>query len=93
MGGTSVVFLDPGDSSAAASSFGWQHPMSGRYKSNIDATFSSHFNCNGISICVRDSEGTFVLAKVASYPCLYSVDVGEALGFALCFAVVERHEI
>jgi len=33
-----------------------------------------------VGISVRDSEGTFVLAKVVSYPCLYSVDVGEALG-------------
>jgi ribonuclease HI len=34
----------------------------------------------GIGICVLDSQGTFVLAKVVSDPCLCSVDVGEALG-------------
>ena len=33
-----------------------------------------------MGIYVRDSEGTFVLDKVVSYPCLYYVDVGEALG-------------
>jgi len=33
-----------------------------------------------VGICVRDSEGTFFLAKVVSYPCFYSVDVCEALG-------------
>jgi len=27
-----------------------------------------------------DFDGTFVLAKAASFPCIYSVDVGEALG-------------
>ena len=54
--------------------------MSGRYKCNIDAAFSSSLNRTEIGICVRDSEGTFVLAKVVSFPCIYSVDVGEALG-------------
>jgi len=61
-------------------SIGWQRPLPGRYKCNVDVAFSSHLNRIGISICVRDSKGTFVLAKVVSYPCLYSVDVGEALG-------------
>jgi len=59
--------------------------MSSRYKCNIDATFSSHHNHTGIGVCVRDSEGIFVLAKTLTYPCTVSVDVGEALGlhFAL----------
>lgn len=74
-GGSSSVV---GTSASVASV--WQRPLSGRYKCNIDAAFSSHFNRTGIGICVRDSEGTFVLAKVVSYPCCYSVDVGEALG-------------
>jgi hypothetical protein len=47
----------------------WQPPLSGRYKCNIDAAFSS-----------RDSEGIFVLAKTFIYPCTVLVDVGEALG-------------
>jgi ribonuclease HI len=46
----------------------------------IDATFSSHLYRTCIGICVRDSEGTFVLAKTIAYPCIVSVDVGEALG-------------
>jgi len=58
----------------------WQPPMSGRYKCNIDATFSSHHNRTGIGVCVRDSEGIFVLSKTLTYPCTVSVDVGEALG-------------
>jgi len=66
--------------SASVTPSSWQHPLPERYKCNIDAAFSSHFNRIGVGICVRDSEGTFVLAKLVSYPCLYSVDVGEALG-------------
>ena len=58
----------------------WQPPVAGRYKCNIDAAFSSHVNRTGIDICVRDAEGTFVLAKTMTYPCNVQVDVGEALG-------------
>ena len=58
----------------------WQPPVAGRYKCNIDTAFSSHVNRIGIGICVRDAEGTFVLAKTMTYPCTVSVDVGEALG-------------
>jgi len=54
--------------------------MPGRYKCNIDATFSSSLNRTCIGICVRDSEGTFVLAKTMTHPCLVSIDVGETLG-------------
>jgi ribonuclease HI len=54
--------------------------MSGRYKCNIDADFSSHHNSTGIGVCVCDLEGIFVLAKTFTYPCTVSVDVGEALG-------------
>jgi len=58
----------------------WQPPTPGRYKCNIDAAFSSHRNRTGIGICVRDSEGTFVLAKTIIFRCIVSVDVREALG-------------
>ena len=58
----------------------WQPPASGRYKCNIDAAFSSRLNRTGIGICVRDADGTFVLAKAFSHPCTVSVEVGEALG-------------
>jgi len=58
----------------------WQPPVAGRYKYNIDAAFSSHVNQTGIGICLRDAEGTFVLAKTMTYPCNVQVDVGEVLG-------------
>jgi len=58
----------------------WQPHVVGRYKCNIDAAFSSQVNRTIIGICVRDTEGTFVLAKTMTYPCNVQVDVGEALG-------------
>jgi len=58
----------------------WQLPMPSKYRCNVDAAFSSHHNRTGIGVCVRDSEGIFVLAKTFTYPCTVSVDVGEALG-------------
>jgi len=58
----------------------WQPPVVGRYKCNIDATFSSHNNRTSIGICVRDAEGTFVLAKAFTYSCMFPVEAGEALG-------------
>jgi len=58
----------------------WQRPLMGRYKCNIDAAFSSSLNRTGIGICIRDHDGSFVLAKTLLHPCLLPVDVGEALG-------------
>jgi len=44
---------------------------------------SSSLNRTYIDICVRDSNGIFVLVKTVTYPCLVSVDVGETLGLHL----------
>jgi len=49
------------------------------YKCNIDAVFSSSLNRTSIGICIRESDGSFVLAKTMTHPCFLSVDVGEAL--------------
>jgi len=75
-GGNSVAV----GTSTFATPSSWHHPLSGRYKCNINDAFSSHLNRIGVGIFVRDSEGTFVLAKIVSYPCFYFVDVGEAFG-------------
>ncbi|KAK2352020.1 hypothetical protein QL285_096731 [Trifolium repens] len=37
--------------------------INGRYKCNIDASFSPHHNRIGIVMCIRDDEGRFILAK------------------------------
>jgi hypothetical protein len=41
----------------------WQPPSLGRVKCNVDAAFSDQFNKTGIIICIRDKEGTFILAQ------------------------------
>jgi ribonuclease HI len=59
--------------------FRWQPPSLGRVKCNIDAAFSDQFNKTGIGICIRDEDGTFILAQ--SIPILPNCPVvmGEAL--------------
>ena len=57
-----------------------QRPPRGRLKCNIDASFSDSLNRTGIGICIRDDEGTFVLAKTVSLSPRYPVPIGEALG-------------
>jgi len=41
----------------------WIKPAKGRFKCNIDGSFSQHFNRAGIRVCIRDDTDTFVLAK------------------------------
>jgi len=42
----------------------WVKPDAGRYKCNIDATFSNHHNKVGINMCIRDEMSAFVLERV-----------------------------
>lgn len=58
----------------------WQKPQQGRFKCNIDAAFSSVWNRNGIGVCLRDDNGTYVLAQTRRFPTQLAVDVGEAMG-------------
>lgn len=46
----------------------WQKPQQGRFKCNIDAAFSSVWNRTGIGVCLRDYDGTYVLAQTRSFP-------------------------
>jgi len=41
----------------------WEKPSVGRMKSNIDVSFPNHDNKFSIGMCIRDDEGTFILAK------------------------------
>ncbi|CAJ2641086.1 unnamed protein product [Trifolium pratense] len=58
----------------------WSKPSIGRYKCNIDASFSTILNKVGIGVCVRDDQGSFVLAKTEWFSPIMNVDIGEALG-------------
>ena len=64
----------------SSSNVRWQRPQRGRLKCNVDASFSETMNRTGIGICIRDDEGTFVLARTVCMPSLMPIPVGEALG-------------
>src|SRR4030065_2026083 len=58
----------------------WYKPSPGRYKCNVDASFSHSFNRVGLGMCIRDDKGCFVLAKTEWLSPLLELDLGEALG-------------
>jgi len=58
----------------------WTKPTYGRYKCNIDASFSNSLNMVGIGICIRDDQGQFVMAKTDCFSPLCDVDIGETVG-------------
>ena len=58
----------------------WTKPTYGRYKCNIDASFSDSLNVVGIGICICDDHGEFVMAKTDCFSPLCDVDVGETVG-------------
>ncbi|KAK2355577.1 hypothetical protein QL285_092977 [Trifolium repens] len=41
----------------------WVKPNSGRYKCNVDASFSFNLNKVGLGMCIRDDHGRFVAAS------------------------------
>ena len=63
---------------SAAAHLRWQIPEHGHMKYNIDAAFFVHRNITGISICIRDEGGVFVLARTVSFSGVCPVDIGEA---------------
>jgi len=51
-----------------------------RFQCNINVSFSSSHNRVGISMCIHDANGCFVLVKTTLFAPLCSMDVCEALG-------------
>jgi len=58
----------------------WKKPTPGKYKCNIDASFSTSLDRVGLGMCLRDDAGDFVLAKAKWFAPLCDIDVGEAVG-------------
>ncbi|GAU17471.1 hypothetical protein TSUD_340140 [Trifolium subterraneum] len=58
----------------------WEKPSQGRYKCNIDASFSSTHNKVGIGMCIRDDQGRYVAAKTEWLEPILDVEIGEAMG-------------
>lgn len=57
----------------------WTKSTIGRYKCNIDASFSSSLNMVGLGMCIRNDVGEFVLAKTVWFAPLCDVDVEEVV--------------
>jgi hypothetical protein len=66
--------------SADRDEMSWRKPSTGRYKCNVDASFSKSLNKVGLGMCIRDDEGRYVLAKTEWITLVLDVDMGEALG-------------
>jgi hypothetical protein len=60
----------------------WEKPSAERFKCNIDAIFSEDSNMVAIGMCIRDENGTFVLAITECSSPICEVHVGEALGLS-----------
>ncbi|XP_024634419.1 uncharacterized protein [Medicago truncatula] len=58
----------------------WEKPSPGRFKCNVDASFSTTLNKVGFGACIRDAEGNFVIARTAWTTLLLDVNMGEAMG-------------
>ncbi|MCH90443.1 cytochrome P450, partial [Trifolium medium] len=58
----------------------WFKPSLGRYKCNIDATFSILHNKVRIGMCIRKDKGQFVAARKEWIEPIMEVEVGEAMG-------------
>jgi len=59
----------------------WTKPTYGKYKCNIDASFSSSLNMVGIGVCLCDDQGEFVMTKSKTFSPLFDVHVGEDVVF------------
>ncbi|KEH28139.1 hypothetical protein MTR_5g068115 [Medicago truncatula] len=55
----------------------WTKTSPGRYKCNIDASFSEPLDKVCIGICIRDEEGDFVLAQTEWFSLIMDVDAGK----------------
>jgi hypothetical protein len=61
-------------------SLAWSKPNLGRYKCNVDPSFSNGLNKVGIYICIRDDHDRFVLARTEWISPILDVEVGKAIG-------------
>ncbi|AES62417.1 cullin protein neddylation domain protein [Medicago truncatula] len=71
--------------SSRSTSHQWAKLAPGRYKCNIDASFSSSLNKIGLAMCLRDKECSFVLAKSVWFSPFCAIEVGEAMGLHKAF--------
>jgi hypothetical protein len=58
----------------------WTKPSVGRFKCNVDASFSTSLNKVGFGVCIQDAEGNYVIGRTACFTPLLNIEMGEAIG-------------
>ncbi|CAJ2632963.1 unnamed protein product [Trifolium pratense] len=71
----------------------WTKPRHGRYKCNVDASFSLDRNKVGIGMCLRDDHGRFVAARTEWIEPIVDVEIGEAIGLLYALKWVEGMQL
>jgi ribonuclease HI len=71
----------------------WEKPSRGRYKCNIDASFSHTRNKVGIGMCIRDDHGRYVAAKTEWLSPILDVEIGEAMGLLSALKWVDELQL
>ncbi|AES77252.1 hypothetical protein MTR_7g006380 [Medicago truncatula] len=59
----------------------WRELRSGRFKCNVDASFSTTSNKVRLGMCIRDSEGNHVCSKTMWFTPLCYVDIGRVADY------------
>ncbi|XP_045791633.1 uncharacterized protein LOC123886351 [Trifolium pratense] len=71
----------------------WTKPRHGRYKCNVDASFSLDRNKVGLGMCLRDDHGRFVAARTEWIEPIVDVEIGEAIGLLHALKWVEEMQL
>jgi len=58
----------------------WSKPSVGRFKCNVDASFSTSLNKLGFGACIRDANGNHVISRTECFTPLLDVEMGEIIG-------------
>ncbi|KEH29364.1 hypothetical protein MTR_4g035890 [Medicago truncatula] len=56
----------------------WSKPSVGRFKCNVDTSFSASLNKVGFGACIRDANGNHVISRTECFTPLLDVEMGEA---------------
>ena len=58
----------------------WSKPCVGRFKCNVDASFSASLNKVGFGACIRDANENYLISGIECFTPLLDVEMGEAIG-------------
>jgi len=70
----------------------WKKPTPGRYKCNIDVSFSTSLNRVALGTCLRDDDGAFVLARTELFASFCDIEAGEAVGLHIALNWISNQQ-